>query len=324
MEEDQKEIIKVGAEALVKPVADLINKLFGGAAEQMGGMWTDELAARRKVRQIALYLKVKKAIGGAGFEPQQIPDRIWLPILREASLEDDETLQTKWANLLANAADPEQRNAVLPSFSSIMADLNSVQAKFLEALYKKTLESEGRYPAALFSEDQLADLYVRAGLSQSPRLSHLTYGEVKQGGETLRADQTGFSTTIEVLLRNGILSQLTKVNPIRLDHVEDYVRQGGTLRELEPTTTVRYRLTDVGRQFVRACDVPSVAREARVRAVSATATAFRFPNSPVRDQEVGGSNPLAPTATKVAKTLMVGATWRRDILRRALNSSSVL
>jgi hypothetical protein len=145
MEEDQKEIIKAGAEALVKPVADLINKRFGGAAEQIGGMWTDELAARRRVRQIALYLKVKKAIDGAGFEPQQIPDRIWVPILREASLEDDETLQTKWANLLANAADPQQKTAVLPSFSSIMADLNSVQAKFLETLYKQTLQSEGRY-----------------------------------------------------------------------------------------------------------------------------------------------------------------------------------
>ena len=48
MDEDQKELLKVGAEAAMKPFEGLIEKLFGGPVEQIGGMWTDALIARRQ------------------------------------------------------------------------------------------------------------------------------------------------------------------------------------------------------------------------------------------------------------------------------------
>jgi len=43
-----------------------------------------------------------------------------------------------------------------------------------------------------------------------------------------------------------------------------------------------------------------------VRLVSATPTGVRFSDSPVRDQEVGGSNPLAPTT----HSIFIGYTFR--------------
>src|SRR5580658_7572781 len=131
MEDDQKEILKAGAEAAMKPFADLINRLFGGAAEQIGGMWNDGLAARRQIRRISLYKKVAAAIEEAGFDPRQIPDNIWYPALQEASLLDDEVLQETWANLLANAADPRQANAVYPSFIIMAKELTAREAKLL-------------------------------------------------------------------------------------------------------------------------------------------------------------------------------------------------
>src|ERR1022692_5214441 len=106
MNDDEKELLKVGAETAMKPFADLITKLFGGPAEQIGGMWTDGLAARRTIRGIKLMKKVQRVIDEAGFEPKTIPDKIWVPLLQEAALEDDDELQKLWANLFANAADP--------------------------------------------------------------------------------------------------------------------------------------------------------------------------------------------------------------------------
>jgi hypothetical protein len=43
MNEDDSEVLKAGAEAVVRPFADLIEKLFGGAIEQIGGAWEDTI-----------------------------------------------------------------------------------------------------------------------------------------------------------------------------------------------------------------------------------------------------------------------------------------
>src|SRR5579862_7900121 len=131
MDDDQKEILKIGAEAAIRPFAGMIEKLFGGAVEQIGGTWRDQLAFRRQIRQIKLFKKLQAAINEAGFEPQQIPDNIWIPALQEASLQDDETIQEKWANLLANAADPRRGKLIVTSFSSILKELTGREARFL-------------------------------------------------------------------------------------------------------------------------------------------------------------------------------------------------
>jgi hypothetical protein len=145
MSNDEQEVLKTGVKAAVEtalqPLVDLTKKLFGGAAEQIGGMLTDEFAARRRIRRIGLFTKVQAAINNARIDPRQIPDNIWVPILQEASLQDDEDLQEKWANLLANAADPRETNPVLPSFSLILKEFTSREARFLDALYKRSLKN---------------------------------------------------------------------------------------------------------------------------------------------------------------------------------------
>jgi hypothetical protein len=62
MNDDEKELLKVNAETIMKPFADLINKnLFGALVEQIGGMWTDGLIARRaRFGKLKLRKKVKK------------------------------------------------------------------------------------------------------------------------------------------------------------------------------------------------------------------------------------------------------------------------
>jgi hypothetical protein len=103
--EDEKELLKAGADAAMRPFANLIERLFGGPLDQVGGMWEDRLKVRRQIRQFRLMQKLQAAIDEAGMDAQPIPDSIWIPVLQEASLQDDESLQSAWANLLANAAD---------------------------------------------------------------------------------------------------------------------------------------------------------------------------------------------------------------------------
>jgi hypothetical protein len=140
--EDQKEILKVGMDATIKPFSNLLEKLFGGSVEEIGGMWQDELQVRRLGRRLKLYKHVQTMFAEAGIEPKQIPDKIWIPALQAASAEDDEGLQEKWAALLTNASIGDLNNEMLPSFPDILKQLTPVEAQFLDRVYNEIVEDE--------------------------------------------------------------------------------------------------------------------------------------------------------------------------------------
>jgi hypothetical protein len=59
-----------------------------------------------------------------------------LPILENASLEDDDDLHDRWANLLANAARPYPRDTVKPYFTDILREIDAEEARLLDRLYE--------------------------------------------------------------------------------------------------------------------------------------------------------------------------------------------
>src|ERR1035438_3080001 len=107
MTDDERQLFKVTAEATLKPFGNLLERLFGGAVDQIGGEWEYRLRARRLLRQAKVYAKLKQQLDDARIDPQKIPEKIWIPAVQAVSLEDDETLQDTWASLLANAANPD-------------------------------------------------------------------------------------------------------------------------------------------------------------------------------------------------------------------------
>jgi len=158
MDDDSKELAKIGAEAAVKPFGELLTKLLGGPCEQIGGILEDVLFARRQDREanrqtkrlLKTLKKTQNAIEEAAFEPQQVPDYIWIPFVQGAALHDDETIQDMWANLLANSANPENENPILPVFTAILRELAPNDALFLntfsdapESPYDRGIPSSG-------------------------------------------------------------------------------------------------------------------------------------------------------------------------------------
>ena len=91
--DEEKQLLKVTAEAALKPFGNLLERLFGGAVDQIGGEWEDRLKARRLLRRAKVLAKLKQQLDDAGFEAQQISERVWVPALQAVSLEDDDTLQ---------------------------------------------------------------------------------------------------------------------------------------------------------------------------------------------------------------------------------------
>ena len=50
MTEEEQQLIKTGAESLLKPFANLIERLFGGSVDEIGGQWQDAFRTRRLIR----------------------------------------------------------------------------------------------------------------------------------------------------------------------------------------------------------------------------------------------------------------------------------
>jgi Abortive infection alpha len=127
-------------------VSDLLHSLLGPAAQQYGLLLGEKVLVRRleyRIGNLAKILgKVKQMHAEVGIEPRVIPPRVSIPAVDAASVEDDETVQERWAALLANAADPQFQANILPSFVEVLKQLTPEEARLLQHIYK-VAEIEG-------------------------------------------------------------------------------------------------------------------------------------------------------------------------------------
>jgi hypothetical protein len=243
MTSDEQQMLKVGAEALLKPVSNLIERIFGVAADEIGLILGNELRARRMQRQATLFKKVQEAVNDAGFEPQQVSDKIWMPILQSASLEDDEFLQEQWAALLANAADPRSDNQDLASFARILEQLTSRDAKFLKALYTDPAAQRSEY----MNEPTIYQYYVGAGVTRMKDVRSPSMRTFAGQPKELDDDHREFLITVDRLLYLRLLAGEDVT--VRVD---DEIRPPVSHEEMV------YKFTALGQALVRACMRPTL------------------------------------------------------------------
>src|SRR6266849_340531 len=107
MPENENDLVKAGIESALKPFADLLDKLAGPLASELGQTFRDAARVYRFKRALKLLQKVEKLARESGFEPRSVSPKLLLPILDHASLEDEEAIHDRWAAMLANAANPD-------------------------------------------------------------------------------------------------------------------------------------------------------------------------------------------------------------------------
>src|ERR1035438_2870018 len=133
MDETEKELLKVGADAVIGPVKDVINRLFGPFADELGGLMADPIRMWRYQRSLKLFEKVARLSAARGIELKPVPLKTMLPILEYASVEEDEDLHNRWANLLANSAIDSDR--VRPFFPDALRQLGPTEASLLDYMH---------------------------------------------------------------------------------------------------------------------------------------------------------------------------------------------
>ena len=86
-------------EKLADPIADIVKRVAGPAADEIGLTLQDSVRVYRARRALGLFEKFKDNCRERGFNPRQVPLKLLLPIVDSASVEGDEDLHSAWANL---------------------------------------------------------------------------------------------------------------------------------------------------------------------------------------------------------------------------------
>ncbi len=120
-----------------------LTTVFGMTAEETGKALKTGIRNFNAKKTAETFAAVYKQLEEAGIEPRRVAPKILYPILDGVSLEEDDYLKEKWANLLTSAIAEGQ---IHPSYASILSDLSSLDAKVLQAIGNEEKNSS-RYSA---------------------------------------------------------------------------------------------------------------------------------------------------------------------------------
>lgn len=157
-----KEIIE--ALNLPKQILDksekLLSTLFGEGFKELGGIFGDKMRIKRLKNQIVILNEANKIMEKSGLQAHQLNLKILVPLIEKSSLEEDEKLQKKWANLIANiASSPE--NGLEPKLIHTLSSLSSFEAGILDVLHnyftKRRAEIFKRYNSSTYKKYNTID-----------------------------------------------------------------------------------------------------------------------------------------------------------------------
>jgi abortive infection alpha-like protein len=194
-----------------------------------------------------------------GQKPGEIKLNVAQPALEAASLEEDPEMQDRWANLLANAADPRQLHPVTAAFPRILQDLGPREVKFLDCLYETYQKGKPfSRRSRLYREQQLLAMYCGAGLSQHGNLHTMTIGQLEKDREAIDRDMDAWNFTLAVLCKHGLLQYTQEAPPFTWDPTRVPRGQASARAvKFDVKLVHSFSFTQLGVSFVEACRRPA-------------------------------------------------------------------
>lgn len=147
---------KAGIEATEK-LGSFVSRIIAEPTDTVVGMLTDRLKYMRWERQQRLtqrakeFIKDRNIIGAL----KVVPPKIALPIIENASLEENDELQDLWAYLIASAVDPNYEGQIRAAYINIIKQLEVNDVHILRLVYAY-YKSRNEYDDADHSDEVTA------------------------------------------------------------------------------------------------------------------------------------------------------------------------
>lgn len=193
-----QEVAKTTGKALdiARDVGAFFAKAMGESVDATAGMLADTLKYKRWERQIRLVQKAQGLLMDKGLDNRYrvIPPKLALPILQNASFEDDDFMHTMWARLLARSMDPNEPHT-RSSYTEILKQLEPSDVLLLDTMHRKYIEElERRRGFPLHNIDTLQRKRPPSEIGVS------TYAIVKE----MQLDMEDYWASIDNLRRLGL------------------------------------------------------------------------------------------------------------------------
>jgi hypothetical protein len=129
----------------------LVTGFLDPSFKEAGKVLADRVRLFRMEQQLKLLDKADKIIKSRALSRKAVNLRVLLPLLETGSLEEDENMTERWAALLANAADANNKTQLESSFIEILKQLPPKHAFLLDVFYEQ--EKRDNLPSDKWSEN---------------------------------------------------------------------------------------------------------------------------------------------------------------------------
>lgn len=230
---------------------DFLGKLISPTIEEVGLLISDNIKFLRFKNQVKILLKAKEYVEKNNISLKEIPIKILVPLLEKASLEDEEKLQDKWANMLVNMVDSETnfQNQIFPH---ILSQLSIEEYEALQEVLQKEKE-------LALKHEELATIRV---LNDDKYYFKPETKKLK--AEIDKIEQDGFWLSIEEfevanITRLGLIRQLPPkiiIEEFQTGGIESEGREKWHQIDAEyDPDNYGYRITELGRKFITICEL---------------------------------------------------------------------
>lgn len=134
MESKKFDITSTAIEKGIDSAKSFLDKLIMPAIEETGLLLKDQVTMWKFQNQVKMLNKAKAHCEKHNISPKTISLKLLCPLLDYSGIEEDETLQDKWAILLANMVDSEQ-NIENHVFPYILSQVSRNEFMVLEKVY---------------------------------------------------------------------------------------------------------------------------------------------------------------------------------------------
>ncbi|EKE15901.1 MAG: hypothetical protein ACD_11C00078G0002 [uncultured bacterium] len=131
----QDKSIKAGIKGDQDAIAKFLSGIVPDFVKDGVGILSDQVKLWRWSNQISIIKKAQAKIETSGLTKKQIPLKVLVPIIQNSSLEQEENMQDKWANMLANAVTGNVE--VSPNYAAILNELSPIEVAILDKIYQE-------------------------------------------------------------------------------------------------------------------------------------------------------------------------------------------
>lgn len=251
------ETVKLGTTVVeaTEKMGGFLSRVLDEPITEAIGMFGDKLKFMRWKRKLRIVDEVNRILDERGVKnTRPVPPKLAIPIMEQASLEENDELQDIWCNLIANSLDPNFKMEIRYSFIEIIKNLTTLDARILKYVYETTTEINNQNKTTRFISYPI-DFYQIVERVQA------SYIETELSLNNLQRVQCLWDNDIKDLHAEIDLHNIVRNVPLsvedlclRANKYDKFLKDHNkSIEEVINAKHSKFKLTPLGVAFIKAC-----------------------------------------------------------------------